>query len=299
MAIAGATGGCGLEIVRAAKAAGLRTRALIRTGAKLVPIRQCVDEQRHVYVTDPDSVRGTLDGADMLVSAVGKTRQQDDIDRRAVDVGANLNLIAEAQRAGVGRIGFVSVHGCRPDHPSAMVRMKAEVEQALRDSGIPHVIVRPTGFFSDMWDLFEMVRRGTLWVVGDPDAHFNPISLPDLGEYIVSAVLDDANLGQVVSVGGPEVLSWREIGGLAEEVLGVTARVRRMPIWMARAGVALMRPFNKGSWEVAQFMTANIRQMNRDRDAMVAPATGTRTLGAYFAERYAAEQASKGGAKTA
>jgi hypothetical protein len=36
---------------------------------------------------------------------------------------------------------------------------------------------------SDLWDLFEMARRGTVWSVGSADLSFNPFALEDLGEF--------------------------------------------------------------------------------------------------------------------
>ncbi|MEO1368135.1 MAG: NAD(P)H-binding protein, partial [Acidobacteriota bacterium] len=135
VAVVGATGHVGLEVVRALLARGVRVRALVRNPAKLSGLKGALDIRR-VQVTEPDSIRDQLSGVDAVVSALGKTTQRGGASRRTVDVDANLHLIAEARRSGVRRFGFVSVAFADPGHPVAMVRMKGEVERALEESGL-------------------------------------------------------------------------------------------------------------------------------------------------------------------
>lgn len=123
VAIAGATGNCGREVVRAAKEHGLRVRALVRSEAKLGRMRDICDEVRVVQATQRDTLRGALDGADYLVSALGKTFQKDNVERRSVDVDANLYLFHEAKSAAVARVALVSVFMARPNHPVELVRI--------------------------------------------------------------------------------------------------------------------------------------------------------------------------------
>lgn len=253
--MAGATGNLGKEIVRAACARGLRVRALVRRPEGLAPVADAVHEVRTVQVTDRESLRGALDGVDLLVSAVGKTRQRDAISRQLVDVDANRFLFEEAKVAGVRRIAFVSVLAADPGSPVEMLRMKGEAEAALRATGVPAVIVRPSGFFSDLEPFLDSAAHGrTLWVVGDPDARIDPIGLPDLGQVVVDAALDDRNVGEVLEVGGPERVSWRQVAQACEAALGKKVSLRAAPLGLARLGVGLIRPFSRDTWEVAQFI---------------------------------------------
>ena len=164
VAVAGATGNAGKAIVRELLANGAGVRALVRNPKKLAGLRSSVDV-REVQVTDPNSVRGSLDGADVVISALGKTNQRGGAKRRLVDVEANLTLLREAQAAQVSRFGFISVATARADHPVAMIRMKGEVEDRHRSkrAPLPHrsthrVLLRPladardgpTGFVVDV-----------------------------------------------------------------------------------------------------------------------------------------------------
>lgn len=294
VAVAGATGNCGLEVVRSAKARGLRVRVLVRNEAKLEPVKDCCDEIRTVQVTDAETLKGSLDGADYLISCLGKTFQKDKIPRRAVDVDANLNLFAEAKQAGVERAALLSVFTARLDHPVVILRMRAEAEKGLVDSTIPYVIIRPSGFFSDMWEIFKMCqKKGTLWTFGSADMKFNPISLVDLGKFMVDSLIDDTNVGKVLDVGGPEVLSPREMAEMSEKILGRKVKVKTIPLWLAKAGVFMIRPFSRDTWELAQFFVGNSDYATKHDNELVAPRTGTHRLKDYYRDRYEEEKAAE------
>lgn len=292
VAVAGATGNAGREIVRALAANGHHVRALVRNPDRLGPAKDFCAEIRTVQVTQPGMLISALDGVDVLISALGKTFQKDKISRRAIDVDANVNLFAAAGAAGVARVGLVTVATAHPDHPVALIAMKGEVEQRLQAAGLPWVIIQPSGYFSDMWEIFQMCARGTVWLLGDGAMRFNPISLIDLGDFIAETVLSDAAVGAKHSIGGPEVMTANGIADRAERVLGKKVKRRHIPMWVASAGVAAIRPFSRNLWELGDFFVGQVRFAERalGNDATL-PAYGTHRLEDYFRERWEAEQA--------
>ncbi len=289
LAVVGATGNCGRAVIAAAKAHELRVIALVRDPARLGPARAACDEVRTVQVTEPESLRGAFDGADVVLSALGKTRQKDRIPRWQIDVQANLNVFAEARRSRIGLVGLVSMFGARSDHPIAMTRMKGEAERGLEQSGQPWIIVQPTGFFSDLWDVFQMARSGTVWTVGSADLALNPISLQDLGEFIVRALLEDANVGRRLPVGGPELLRMRDMAEAAGRVLGRRVKVRQVPIGLAQVLVGALRPFSRNAWELAQFFVGSAQEIRDQGGSLSAPRFGERRLEDYFRSRWTRE----------
>jgi len=58
----------------------------------------------------------------------------------------------------------------------------------LEASGIDHVVLRPTGYFSDMGALLEMARRGRVWLIGSGDNRVNPIHGADLAVACANAI---------------------------------------------------------------------------------------------------------------
>ncbi|MEM8710800.1 MAG: SDR family oxidoreductase [Planctomycetota bacterium] len=292
VAVAGATGNAGRAIVQELVASGVRVRALARNPQKLASLADRLDI-REVELTDPRSVRGSLDGVDLVISALGKTTQRGGAKRRLVDVDANLTLLEEARRTSVQRFGFISVATARADHPVAMVRMKGEVEEAIVASGVPYVIVQPTGYFSDLMQMFKMARRGSLWTFGDGRMRFNPVDPRDLAEFMVQKIFDDGSKNRSFGIGGPESLDSYDIARACEEVLGTKVRVRRVPLLLARAGVSLLRPFSEDAWQLGDFFVGNVEYASRHlkNDASM-PSYGTRTLANYFRERSQVARAS-------
>jgi len=234
VAVAGATGHAGRQIVRALSERGQRVRALVRSPERLGDFRTHCDEVREVQVTDPESLRGALDGVEMVVSALGKTYQKDKTPRRTVDVDANRFLFAEAKRAGVAKIALVSVWGAGLEQPVELLRMKGEAEAALEETAVPWVIVQPSGFFSDMWEVLNMCRGGTFWTFGSGLARFNPIALEDLGDFVASGVLDEAAVNVRRPVGGPDDYNAEALAALCGRVLQRKVRVRRVPMFLRR-----------------------------------------------------------------
>jgi uncharacterized protein YbjT (DUF2867 family) len=259
----------------------------VRVPERLGPVRDLCAEVVVVQATDPASLRGSLDDVDGLISALGKTRQKDRTPRRAVDVDANRNLFTEAARAQLKRIGLISVAGASHNHPSVMMRMKADAEDALKDTGVPYVIVQPSGYFSDLWKGFEMCRRGSFYCLGDGQARFNPISLHDLGEFVASRFLDPSNTGLTLPVGGPQVLRMLDVAEISARILQRKIRVIHIPIWAARTAVALIRPFSRNFWELGQFFVEAIATATRNGGSQVAPLYGKDILENYLRGRLA------------
>ncbi len=290
VAVAGATGNAGKHIVQALASRGAYVRALVRDPEKLGDIRQYCSEVKAVQVTDSQSIRGSLDGVDGLISAVGKTRQKDSIDRRKVDVQANLDLFAEAARVGVRKIAFVSAAGASHEHPASMMRMKAEAEDGLKQTGVPYLIVQPSGYFSDLWEAFTMCRRGWFVSLGSGNVLFNPISLADLGEFVASQFLDTQAQNITCAVGGPQVLRMDDLAAISEGILKRKVRKLHIPLRMAEAGVRLLKPFDRNAWELGEFFVTSIGWAERHGGSMVVPQYGTETLIEYFEKRYRALQ---------
>ncbi len=276
--VAGATGYLGGHVVRAAKRAGYRVRALARDPARLGELRELADEVFVGRATEPESLDGLFDGADVAFSSIGVRHF-----RRAptvwdVDEGANRNLVDAAERAGVRRFVFVSVLGgetMRATVPATEARER--IVERLEASAMSWAVLRPTGFFNDMRDIFEMARSGRVWVIGDGSSRLNPIHGADLADAAVACFDGDENV--VRAVGGPDTLSTREIGELAFAALGRPPRFGRMPLWTLRALATLVLPFNVNLGSFLRMFVA-LEELGE----AVGEAHGDHHLSAFFAE---------------
>jgi uncharacterized protein YbjT (DUF2867 family) len=83
---------------------------------------------------------------------------------------------------------------------------------------------------------------------------------------------------QEIDVGGPEVLTYREIAELALQVHGKPVRMSSVPMFLVKVIISATRAVNRHRGELLAFMTT---AMTTD---VVAPRTGTRKLEAHFGE---------------
>ena len=163
-------------------------------------------------------------------------------------------------------------NGAQLRHLDIVDAHEAFIEE-LEASGLAFAVVRPTGYFSDMSEVFEMARKGRVWLIGSGTNRVNPIHGADLAVVCADAV---ESADREIAVGGPQVMTWREMAQLAFEVLDQPARVTCIPVWLMRLAVRLVRLFNRHQGELLAFFTT---MATTD---MVAPETGTRTVEQHF-----------------
>ena len=236
--VAGATGYLGQFVVKALKAKGYWIRALGRNPAKLARLEEYADELCIGDVTHPDSLTGLCDGIDIVFSSVGITRQKDGLTYKDVDYQANRNLLTIAEASGVAKFMYVHVLNADKLGHVAMVQAKQAFVDELESSSLDFVVVRPTGFFSDMEEFLSMAHSGRVYLFGDGSNRINPIHGADLAEVCVDALAGSKNQ---VDVGGPEVFTYLEIADMAFDVLHQPARISCIPKYLSSAIVGAMR----------------------------------------------------------
>lgn len=223
--IAGATGYAGRHLVEEYVARGWKVLALTRRPME-EPSTDATITWVSVQVTDPASLRGIMDGADLVVSALGITRQRDGLTYRDVDFQANVNLLEEAMRAKVPRFCYIHVLKAEQMLNAPGVRAKHDFVQRLQqETTIQSTVVCPSGFFSDMRDFLDMAKQGRVWLFGDGSNTINPIHGADLAKATVVAV--EAQKASF-NVGGPEIFSHKQLAELAFQCLHKQPRISHL-----------------------------------------------------------------------
>lgn len=265
--IAGSTGAVGSRLLQLA--VGRPVRTLSRSS----------QPGDHVSVDAAVDARGACTGIEIVFSALGASVSMEakkDRGYREVDTAANLNLIAEARRAGVRRFVYVSAHVSSGYAHTAYIQAHEEVVVALRASGLSWTVVRPTGIFTALDDLIVMARRGFGVIIGSGRARANPVHPQDVAQVCFDC-LDSG--GPEISVGGPEILTRRVIVETAFDALGVRPRIWSVPAGLIRCGGMVLGLRNRRKAELLEFAAAV------STSDSVAPATGRRLLLDYFRER--------------
>ena len=268
--VAGATGYLGGFVVREFKKRGYFVRVLVRSSVQAESLRHVADEVVEGRVSRPDALVGVCEGMDVVFSSVGITRQKDGLTFRDVDYQGNKNLLEEAMRAGVQKFVYVSVF----NGPSLdIVAAHEDFVDQLMASGIDASVLRPTGYFSDMGEVFDMAKKGRVWLIGDGTNQVNPIHGADLAVACVDAV---EGREPAMDVGGPETMTWKRAAEVAFEVLDRPVKIFFVPQWVMWAVVRLLRFFNRHQGELLAFLTTMAT------NDVVAPAFGKCTLEAHF-----------------
>ncbi len=176
-------------------------------------------------VTDPKTLEGVMDGADILITTVGLTKGSASVSNYDIDYQGNLNLLGEAKKAGIRNFVFISVvkADTAPDVP--MVNAKWLFENELKKSGITYVIHRPTGYFYDIVKVFKpMIEKGKVTLLGREPVYANVVSTEDFAKFIVSHMTDE---NVTYSVGGKEKYSYEEIARMCFEAAGKEPVIKR------------------------------------------------------------------------
>jgi uncharacterized protein YbjT (DUF2867 family) len=162
-----------------------------------------------------------------------------------VDYEGNLNLIRAAEAAGVRRFVLVSMHGAAADHPMELARMKYRAEEVLRSSLLDWVIVRPNAFM-ELWAEIvggPIVKEGKATVFGRGENPINFNSAKDVARFIELALFDPGLSRTILTVGGPENLTFNQLVDLIERANARKAVVKHVPVPMMRLLSLVMRPF--------------------------------------------------------
>ena len=285
--VAGATGVVGREIVLLLKQRGHFVRTISKDAKRAASLREIADEVRVLDATLQGSVDGACEGVEILVSALGAPVAPSGKGRRSfadVDLKANLNLLAEAKRAGVRRFVYVGVFSQPVYADTAYVQAHARVEAHIRESGLEYGLVRTTGVFGALAEMLPMALKGPVPVIGDGSAVTNPIDERDVAEAVLRAV--DARGSSEVDIGGPEALSRLQIAEAAFTALGRPVRLVKMPVWALALVRLIYGLFNRRMGEFLSFMQLVATH------SCVAPSVGTRRLLDHFAGRAKAPAAS-------
>jgi uncharacterized protein YbjT (DUF2867 family) len=239
--VTGGTGFVGPHVVHALRARDVAVRALVRKPARASSLAAWGVELATGDVTDPGSLRAACDRADTVVHLVAIIRGKPaDFERVMAD--GTRNVVAAAQEAGVRRIVLASALGLDERSKDAVPYFAAkwEMERAVRESGLEHVIFRPSFVFGrDGGVLPTFVRLARYApvtpIIGPGRQRLQPIWVEDLAEYYAVAATEQTGANQTFELGGPEAVSWNEFWTRLKRVLGSRRPSVHVPFGLMRA----------------------------------------------------------------
>ncbi|MFE5186165.1 SDR family oxidoreductase [Streptomyces sp. NPDC056628] len=230
--VTGATGYIGGRLVPELLAAGHQVRCMARSPERLRDHPWARDaEVVRGDVTDAASVARAMEGVDVayyLVHALGTGKDFEETDRRAARTFAE-----QARVAGVRRIvylGGLTPAGV-PEHAlSPHLRSRAEVGRIMLDSPVPATVLRAAVIIGSGSASFEMLRYLTerLPVMVTPSwvrTRIQPVAVRDVLRALVGSALMPPDVDRTFDLGGPDVLTYRDMMVRYAQMAGLPRRV--------------------------------------------------------------------------
>jgi uncharacterized protein YbjT (DUF2867 family) len=226
--IAGAAGYLGTHLVAAALEAGHDVSALDLRDTVPEPLKHRLKRFSAADVTKPETLKGLLDGMDVVISSIGLELPRKNLSYWDLDYLGNLNLLSAAKQAGIKHFMYVSVMKADSDNSVPILKAKARFEKELKSSGLNYTIIRPTGYFKDFSGIFmKMAGQGRINLVGNGKRRINPVHPQDVAEFMIGKLGETES--QTYDAGGPNLYSYDELARLCFRCTGGNENIHHVP----------------------------------------------------------------------
>jgi uncharacterized protein YbjT (DUF2867 family) len=242
--VTGASGFVGRHVLNRLAAEGRPVRAMIRerSSAHIPGGSEVVGAD----LTRPGSLPEAVRGIETIVHCASLTADRKETRGGAYDAVNRLGterLVEAARAADVRRLVVMSGLGTFEARPGTFMATRWGLENAVRSSGIPYVILQPSVAFGSgapfVRALVPLVRAPVTPMLGG-DVRFQPLWIEDLTRCLVQSVDDRSLTGRSYPLGGAEQLTMREILLAIGERLDKRPRLVPVPMGVARAQARLM-----------------------------------------------------------
>lgn len=314
VAVTGATGFVGREVVRQLLGAGLAVRALVRDLKKAREVLPASDARLHLVkgdALDGHSPAKLIEGAQACINLIGILRAGGGQTFEKAHVQTTTVLLAACKASpSTSRFLQMSALGVSADGCCDYQRTKWAAEQLVRHSGLDWTIFRPSLIHGEHG---EFVELAVTWAGGEDPPYFfmpyfsrvtaddsvplgptashdplvQPVTVEDVAAAFVAALSRPDTIGEIYNLVGSQTLSWPQllravrdnVPGASPKIqpLGIPAQVGAAAAVVASAvGLGWALPFDKGMALMgAQDSTASGEKAERELGVKFRPFTET------------------------
>jgi uncharacterized protein YbjT (DUF2867 family) len=236
--ITGATGNNGRELIRQLTAMGQHVRALVRNPVEAVKLDG----------SNIDVVAGDFDLPETLEPAlqgVEKAFLLTPVAERFVQW--QKDFIEAAHRAKIKHLVKFSGMGADPRSASQLLKLHAETDDILRNSGVPFTILQPNSFHQNMLSSANTVKAQNAFYWPLKNASQSTVDIRDISAVAAKVFTSSGHEGKTYIITGPEALSFEQVAEKLSSVLGRKIQYVDVPISAAAEG---MRNSGMPDWSV-------------------------------------------------
>ena len=242
--LTGATGFVGGRLLHALTGHGIEVRCLVRSAERLQKLL-FPEEEVEIVTADllkPETLDKVLDGIEvayyMVHSMGGRTIGENKVFAER-DRNAARNFVKAADRAGLSRVIYLGGLGETGDELSKHLASRQEVAQILSSGRAQTTELRAPNIMGAGGAPFEMLRSlvERLPVMVCPrwiETRAQPIDIRDMVQYLMGCLREPATTGLSLDVGGPEILSYRDMMEIYARVRGLKRLIITVPVLTPR-----------------------------------------------------------------
>ncbi len=237
--VVGATGMLGEPVARRLRVDGFAVRVLSRSVERATQKFSEGFELVQGDIADPDSLERALAGCYGVHINLSGGPAPEDFDR--IEHRGTANVASAAAKVGVKRLTYISGISARPENRYfAPAAAKLAAAEAIRASGVPFTIFRPSWFFESL-RLF--VRGNTAATLGGRRVKFHWLAADDYAGMVSRCYRMPETAGKILDLHGPEPVTMLEALRRYCAIVHPELRPRAMPIWLAR--IIAVATFNR------------------------------------------------------
>ena len=215
--ITGATGNTGSALVPALRNAGVDVRVFVRNESKAQPLKELGVEVVVGDMDKPETIGAAVEGVDKiyLLTWNGPTQEQQ-----------AKSAIEAAKKSGNPHIVRHSMWG---SEKSRIIKQGYAVDEAIKSSGMPWTILRPTFFMQNTMMAAQTIASDGMIYMSMKDGELAMIDIRDIVDAAVAVLTGSGHEGKDYILTGPEALSFHDVARTFSKVLGKDVKYVNVP----------------------------------------------------------------------
>jgi NADH dehydrogenase len=219
--VIGGSGFIGRYVVKRLAAAGHVVRVAVRDPERAMFLRPMGRVGQIVPLFANLSADATLvraiEGASVVINLVGilAEKRPGDFARLQAEGAGRVARLASAH--GVAHLIQMSAIGASADSPALYARTKAQGETLVREQFGRAVVLRPSLVFGPEDQFFNrfaaLARMSPIMPVIAGESRFQPVYVADVADAVMAALSKPEAAGVTYELGGPRIMTFREILG--------------------------------------------------------------------------------------
>jgi NADH dehydrogenase len=197
-------------------------------------------------VHDKDSLKRVIEGSDAVINLTGILYQSGKQRFTSVHAKGAERIAKICKKKGVARFVHVSALGVDGATKSRYARTKLNGEKAVISAMPDATIIRPSVVFGPEDNFFNLFAKMARWspflpLIGGGKAKFQPVFAGDVAEAVVRILANDNTKKKTFELGGPDVLTFKEILEFIRNVTENKCLLLPLPFSVAKVMGAVMQ----------------------------------------------------------